>query len=179
MKSRAALLFVLLLAGCGVGPDSETAIYIDGLRFSPGEFKQAYKDARFAEYRGMGHREFLDSFITRKLILLEAEKAGLDKDPEFLRDVQRFWEQALLKAMLERKSGELARDMEVPAREVDNFYRAHKSRDFAGKNLEEVREQIRWMLFKRKQNNAVEEWVDSLRGKAVIRVDDKKLNLDI
>ena len=51
--------------------------------------------------------EMLSGLIEKKIMLMEAHRQGLDKKPEFLRMVQRFWEQSLLRSLLDKKSKEM------------------------------------------------------------------------
>jgi hypothetical protein len=50
--------------------------------------------------------EMLNDLIRKKLMLMEAQRRGLDKKPEFLKMVQRFWEQSLLRSLMDEKSKE-------------------------------------------------------------------------
>ena len=42
--------------------------------------------------------------INQKLILLDAEKRGLDKNKEFLKMVENFWQQSLLTMAMQEKA---------------------------------------------------------------------------
>ncbi len=59
----------------------------------------------------------LDELIKKKIMLMEAERQGLDKKPEFLKMVQRFWEQSLLRSLLDKKSKEILSSLKGPAEE--------------------------------------------------------------
>ena len=50
--------------------------------------------------------EFLKNMITQKLILLDAERRGLDRDPQFLKMIENFWQQSLLTFALQEKTKE-------------------------------------------------------------------------
>jgi len=45
----------------------------------------------------------LNNMINQKLILLDAEKKGLDKNKEFLKMVENFWQQSLLTMAMQEK----------------------------------------------------------------------------
>ena len=98
------VIILLILGGCA--KKEKPAIEIGEIKVTADEFKEAFRASRFAEYKELGHADFLNTFLKRKLILKEAERLGLDKDPEFLKDVQYFWEQSLLKLVLARQSKE-------------------------------------------------------------------------
>lgn len=178
MKKLIALaLLVLLVSGCvWFGEKEKTAVKIGKVKISPEEFQLAFELSNFAKEGKK--REFLEIFISRKLILLEAEKLGLDKDREFLRDVQDFWEQSLLKLVLAKKIKELAMDVGVSEKEVKSYYEGNKEAKFADKEFEQVYEQIKWMLLRDKQQDAIGNWVDSLKNDAEVVIDYKLLGLE-
>lgn len=51
--------------------------------------------------------QFLDNLIEKKILLIEAQHQGLDKKPEFLKMIERFWEQSLLRSLLDEKSRQI------------------------------------------------------------------------
>lgn len=53
----------------------------------------------------------LDDIIIRKVLIQEAQRQGLDKQKPFMREIERYWEQSLIKLLLKKKSEEMARDI--------------------------------------------------------------------
>jgi predicted HNH restriction endonuclease len=49
----------------------------------------------------------LDALITKKLLIQEAQKQNFDKDKAFVKEIERYWEQALLKLLYKKRSLEL------------------------------------------------------------------------
>jgi len=95
--------------------------------------------------------QILDNLIQKKLLLLEAQRQGLDKDPAFMKMVERFWEQSLLRSLLEKKSKEILSSIQAPEEERS-----------------------------RKASQSMQQWVDALRKNAKIRINKdvlKKLEL--
>ena len=119
----------------------------------------------------------MDNLIERKLILKEAEKISLDKDKNFLSSIQDFWEQSLLKLMLERKIKELSADIVIDDEDVSSYYKTHID-DFQGKGIEDVYENIKYILFKLAQKEKLDEWVSGLQKSADIYVDEKSIGLE-
>ncbi len=124
-----------------------------------------------------GQSAFLDSYIDKKLILKEAEAMGLDKDSAFLSEIQLFWEKALLKSILSLKSEELAALTEVSDREVLTYYKKNRDNIFIGKQLSQVRDQIKWFIIQEKQSGAMNEWGKLLKEKADIKINYSRLGL--
>ena len=173
-----AVLAIFLLTGCGEVKKEKAAIKIGDIEITAKEFDDAFKSSQFASQGDARRREFLDTFIARKLILKEAERLGLDKDPEFLQRIQLFWEQALLKLALAQKIKELSITVDVDDSEIKNFYERRKDKDYPDKELSEVYDQIKWLLFRAKQTQIIQDWSSDLRNKAKIKIDYKLLGIE-
>ncbi|MFA5340078.1 MAG: hypothetical protein WC317_08050 [Candidatus Omnitrophota bacterium] len=75
------------------------------------------------EYRNSVPKErLLNDIIEKKVLLLEARRLGLDRDPEFMKMVERFWEQSLLRSLLNKKSEEVLSS--IPETEKDRNRKA-------------------------------------------------------
>lgn len=51
----------------------------------------------------------LDEIITKKVLLQEAQKKNFDKDRDFRKEIERYWEQALLKLLMKNKIEEFSK----------------------------------------------------------------------
>jgi len=176
-KAIFLILIISLVAGIGCSRQNKPAIVIDDLMISPEEFEQAFRLSRFSSDGAKGREEFLDTYIHTKLILKEAERIGLDKDPEFLSEIQFFWEKALLKLSLTKKLEEIASRVNVSDKEIRDYYKQHRKDYFADKELLEAYNQIKWALVHNKRSSAVAAWADSLKRRANIRVEKKALGI--
>ncbi|MFH1752805.1 MAG: hypothetical protein ABH875_01360, partial [Candidatus Omnitrophota bacterium] len=101
----------------------------------------------------------------------------MHRDPAFLKDVEFFWQQSLLKMMLDVKAKELSLDLSVDDVRIRDYYYLHKNTDFKDNALEEVYGQIQWILLKTKQQDTVQDWLDSLEKKTEIKIDHKLLKI--
>ena len=61
----------------------------------------------------------LDDLITKKLLIQEAQKQKFDKDKAFIKEIERYWEQALLKFLYNKKSQELLREISRDERDPE------------------------------------------------------------
>lgn len=167
MKKTLLLFFcVALIFGCGKQSTKEkVAIKIGDIEVTVQEFEEAFKESPYAIQGVAGREAFLDRYITRKLVLSQAEKLGLDKDPEFLKSIQLFWEQSLLKRVFSEKTEDFSVKVRVGDDDIKAYYEKYKEKDFQGKELSEVYSQIKWIVMKQKQADAMEEWIESLKGK--------------
>lgn len=106
----AAFLFV---SGCGpkpgAGTDKDVVVSINDYKVTRGEFESEFKDSAYgAVDTPESRRTFLSALIDRKLILQYAQKEGFDKETHFLKAIEKFWEQSLLKVVLDKKTIEIA-----------------------------------------------------------------------
>jgi hypothetical protein len=170
--------FMLLFIGFGCTKKESAAIRIGDIRFTAEEFDKAFNESRSAGAGAAQRKEFLDTFISRKLILREAERLGLDKDPKFLDSIQLFWEQSLLKLILTYEMKELAVNIMIDDREIEDYYRSHKEENYANKELSEVYGLIKVLLYRQKQSEAVQSWANSLKDKTRIEIDYKQLGIE-
>jgi len=169
------VLIIFLLSGWGWFKKEKPVIKIGEIEITLEEFNKAFESSRFFKEEGHGKRkEFLKEFINRKLLLREAERLGLDKDPQFLDEIQRFWEQALIKRILFKKLKEVSSQVQVTEKEIREYYSAHKDK-FSTKELPQIYSQIKWLIFSQKKKKALEEWIDSLKKSANIKIDYKSL----
>jgi hypothetical protein len=117
MKNKMLILFaVLLLAGCAcpLSKDKKILAKINNYEITLDEFQKQFDESFYArDNTPEARKEFLKVLIGRKLILQDAQAKGLDKEKEFLKMIERFWEQSLLKLALQRKSVEIAGSAEA------------------------------------------------------------------
>jgi EpsD family peptidyl-prolyl cis-trans isomerase len=66
--------------------------------------------------------EALDSLINRRLLIAEAERNKVDRDPEIMQVIERQRGEVLIQAMVQRKAAEVAKPT---AEEVQNYYRSN------------------------------------------------------
>ena len=71
------------------------------------EFEESYKNSAYGREHNPFYRSaFLNNMINQKLILLDAERRGLDRDPRFLKMVENFYQQSLMTIALQEKTKE-------------------------------------------------------------------------
>jgi len=98
---------VVLICGCHKPPAPKVVAQIDNYSITQQEFDEAYNNSTQASSTSIqARRAFLNNMINQKLILLAAQKEGLDKNKEFLKMIEDFWQQSLLTMALKEKSKE-------------------------------------------------------------------------
>lgn len=121
-------LAVLMIAGCkSQVKDRQILAKINNYEITKDEFEEEFSDSGFAASdTEESRRKFLENLIDRKLILQEAQAKGLDKEKAFLKSIERFWEQSLLKIAVDRKARDISisaysRDKEKESALMDNW----------------------------------------------------------
>ena len=145
MRKALYLIFIVLsifaLNSCGKEKSSkEVLATINDYSLYTEDFLSEAKIYPSLHQESLTKEQILDNLIQKKLLLLEAQRQGLDKDPAFMKMVERFWEQSLLRFLLEKKSKEILSSIQAP---------------------EEERRQ--------KASQSMQQWVDELRKNAKIR----------
>lgn len=67
-------------------------------------------------------QDVLENMIIRQLLLEEAQKQNFDKGKEFLKEIENYWRQTLLKLFLNKKSKELQLAVKVSEDEIAREY---------------------------------------------------------
>ncbi|MCM8773148.1 MAG: SurA N-terminal domain-containing protein [Candidatus Omnitrophica bacterium] len=169
---------LLLITSCFRKSSSQIAIEVNGCKVTVEEFEQAFKEFNYGkDDNSSSRKEFLDIFLARKLMLQEAHRLGIDKDERFLKDVEYFWQQSLIKLLLEKKTQELSSTLNVGDDEVRNFYQVYKDKEFKDKDISSVYDQIKFILLRNKQTGAINDWINSLKDKAKINIDYESLKI--
>lgn len=144
LYSISAAFLIFVLNGCtGEKPDREVLATIDNYSLYKEDFLSEAQSYPPSHRERLTKEDILDDLIQKKLLLLEAQRQGLDKDPAFMRMVERFWEQSLLRSLLEKRSKEILSSM--------------------SQLTEEERD--------KRASQMMQQWVDSLRKGADIRID--------
>ena len=124
------ILASLLLAGCSRcgshAPKDQTLFKINNYSMTVDEFVREVNSDPSLTVSITGKKrttgEILDDVIQKKSLLLEAQKEGLDKKRQFMDMVERFWEQSLLRAVVENKMKALSDNAGVGEEELKDRY---------------------------------------------------------
>jgi len=135
------------------------------------EFNEEFKSSAYAKNNTPdSKRDFLNMLIWRKLILQDAQARGMDKDKEFLKSIEHFWEQSLLKRMMNQKSQEITGSASISDSEVEAIYNKLKNEGKADKPYDQMYKQIKWSLTQLQESLMINKWLASLYKKANIKI---------
>lgn len=116
--------------------------------------------------------QLLQEIINKKILILQAQKLNFDKDKAFMKEIERYWEQALLKLLLKRKSEELIGIINVSDKEVQQEYQRMREEDSSIGSFQNLAPQLREELLDRKRMEALEAWIDGLRKNAKVEINE-------
>ena len=84
-------LVLILLAGCAKKQEKELLVKINNYEIDFAEFQEEFKSSPYNRDDTLVSKvEFLEYLINRKLMLQDAEKRNLDKDPAFLKMIEKL-----------------------------------------------------------------------------------------
>lgn len=111
------LVPVFVMAGEPRGGDDKVLARINNYTLTTADFES---ETQRALPGGLSPAELektkeglLDDLITKKLLIQEAQKQNFDKDKAFIKEIEGYWEQALLKLLYKKKSQELMREISM------------------------------------------------------------------
>lgn len=137
-KRFSLFLFVICFFAISCGQKSNTSvggntvITVNNYNITRNEFESEFKASSYGDVdTPESRRNFANTLIDRKLILQYAQKEGLDKGKNFLKAIEKFWEQSLLKVALDGKTREIEAKIASP--------------DWAVKRVEEAKKMSDWM----------------------------------
>ncbi len=118
------IIAVLLLLSAVIGyalmpkqvPEKKAALIINGKTVSADEFNKLFSSQ---SAHPSDRENFINSLITRELLIQESQKEGIDKEETFRRSIQNFYEQSLVKLLMDRKFSSL--NVSVSDSDLDNY----------------------------------------------------------
>jgi len=178
-KAIITVIFLTILTGCGRAPSQKEGIVlarVNNYEITLDEFQDEFKKSPHSRSNTpQSKKDFLNSLIDRKLILQDAQRKDIDKDEAFLKLIERFWEQSLLRIALENKAAEISGSASVSDHEVQEAYRVMLREGRTEKSYNDMYKQIKWELNKSKEAKLMKAWIEFLRNEASIQIDDKLL----
>jgi thioredoxin 1 len=113
-------------------------------------------------------RQFLDQLILKEVLIQEAERLGIKGDPAAKgEDMESSQIQNLLKK-------EVIDKVKVDKEEIELLYKEHQSK-MGKKKLDEVAPVLEELIRDAKGKEKIEEYITSLREKAKVEIDEKRL----
>lgn len=112
----------------------------------------------------------LDDLITKEILLQEAQTLNLHKDKRFIRTIENYWKQTLLKVLIEKKANEISDSVHIYDDEIMVYYEKLRSKNPNIMSLSEIKQDIRRTLRREKETALMQRWVSDLKEKASIKI---------
>lgn len=123
-------------------------------------------------------KNFLDELITKEVLIQEAQKLKLDREKEFVKTIERYWEATLIRNLLESKGNQISKIILVSEQEIESRYNEMKKSNHKLPGLSEFREKIIKDLRERKKTRMLEDWIKETKQKAKIQINEDLLLKD-
>ncbi len=121
-------------------------------------------------------KDFLDQLIVKEVLIQEAKKRNLDRREKFIRAIERYWESTLIRDLMVIEGQKIEKRTVVSQEEIEMRYKKMKELDENQPPLESIRESIAEKIMADKKNKMLEEWVNQLKQKATIEINQKLLS---
>ena len=121
-------------------------------------------------------QEQLNSSLDRRLMIQEAMKMGLANHEDFVRTIQIFWEQTLIRELIETKNHEWKDRLFVTDDEVRSYYEDISKDNMKLPPLETIYDQIKEAKLTQKRTDALQEWLDEVRKRAIIDINNELID---
>lgn len=166
---------ISFLAGCSSGSadtDAKTLARVNKARIMVEDLRYELKNAPYDEEQLLktksGRRDYLDRLVEKEVLLQEAQRQGLHREKDFMKSIEGYWEQALLKILLERKSDEISGLTHVSDNEIEEYYSNSEKRTLFPKTKADVKETIR----RKKETEAMNAWIEELKKQSYIKINE-------
>ena len=120
-------------------------------------------------------KEFLEDLIRKELLIQEAKRLKLDRKKKFVRAIERYWEFTLIRDLMEMKGKEINNKILISQEEIEACYNDMKKPEKKLPLLVELREKIAEELKEKKKTRMLKEWIEGLRKKARIEINEELL----
>ena len=126
---------------------------------------------------GASKELILQDIINKELLLQEAQKINLDKNKYFMKEIEDYWKQTLIKRLISLKGDEFLALSKVSAEEIKAEYnRMYQEETGKIKPYEQISGKIQEQLRTKKAQIMLNNWINGLRKNADIKEFGEVLN---
>ncbi len=127
------ILAIFLVSGCAEKKSQEKVIAtINNYKMTTDDFNyessEVFRMGKMIGEVPVTKKEMLDALITKEVLIQEAVRENLDKDKAFMKAIELYWEQALLKNLLTKKSEEISQTIVVYDDDIKGYYDKMKNK---------------------------------------------------
>jgi Na+-transporting NADH:ubiquinone oxidoreductase subunit NqrC len=165
--------FVMMLAliaglaiGCAKKPDkSQIVADINNYQVTVDDFNREMS----MSIPDTGREQVLQDIIIKELILQEAQKMEMDKDKGFMKEIENYWKQTLIKRLIDKKGREFMAASDVSDEEAKAEYKFMRQEEGPGiGSYEKIKDEVRRTVMRKKAQVELDKWITGLRNSARI-----------
>ena len=194
-QTTTLVVMALGLVGCNKGTDSTVLAKVNRTTITIADFKKQVQDLDpqvqpIVSTDAKARKEYLDQIVGYEVALQEAKRLGLDKDAEYKKRVDTYREEMERKVQEAMKFELLANlvkkevsskitaptDQEVKEYYLKNIARM-RTQDGKKVSFDQAAPVIKERMVNERQRDAFVDYVNSLKAKATISIDEKALAL--
>lgn len=175
------LLLLVCFSGCKRenGEKPEILARINDYNLTLDEFQKQLAseiemDKEFKLTRG-ARKAFLNETIKKEVLIQEARRLKLDNREAFRRVIERYWESTLIRDLLALKAKDITEKTYVSEEEINARHKVMKAEGETLLPLKDVREEIEKILKEEKKTALLEKWINDLKNRADIKINEKLL----
>jgi len=170
----------LILSGCGQDPpEGKILAKINDYHLTLNEFEQQLAGDMEMEpdfkLTPESKKKFLDQLIRKELLIQEAMRLKLDRREPFIRAIERYWQQTLIRDLIEMKGEEISKRVAISEAEIEARYKTMKAANANVLPLEEMRDEIVAQLKEEQKTQKLKEWIEELKNTATIEINNEVL----
>jgi uncharacterized protein YdiU (UPF0061 family) len=174
-------MLVLLMIACTREPSKEKDVLatVNDFKMTLGEFQRLLasdmKNDPELKMTDQVKSSYLNDIIQKEILIQEAKRLKLDQREKFIQTIERYWESTLIRDLIEKKGQELAQRAVVTQEEIQQRYNEMKAKDPKIAPLPDMATTIAGRLKEQKKTQMFQQWVEALKQKAKIHIDQKLL----
>ena len=133
--SKGVLIILFLICGCtNNSPEAKKKVVakINNVALTVEDFKGEANPLlmkKYSSYSSLKQKDqVLEELITKEILLQEAQRLNLDKQKSFMKEIEGYWEQALMKSLINRKLQEFSPLIQVNSQDILEEYNRLKRR---------------------------------------------------
>ena len=176
------LIFQILSCSKKQPEESEVLARINNFNLTLHEFQYKLADElemeRDFKLTKKAKEDFLEDMIRKELLIQEAKRLNLDKEENFIRAIEKYWESTLIKDLIQKKGDEISRRITVSQEEIDQHYNLLKSETDNIPPSEVMETELKRELAEMKKTEELRSWIESLRDRADIEINRELLYQD-
>ena len=181
--SRILVAWLLLFPLTGCGPDTSSekqdiVIQVNDSKISLEEFNDLLKFEAYAdpemELTSECRDRFIEYLVRKELMIQKAASLELDRKPEFVRTIEKYWESTLISNLLDQTSEKMRKKILIPDNAIEQYYAQNK--DEFERPLDEIKDSIKAILEHEKLKEKLEEWNQELKDNADIKINKKLIS---